>query len=762
MSYRNTQPTPSGILPRHAAALCKRTAAVIAGTLLASLILLAFTTILAPQALRAGTHADGAEAPMAGLFFRTGRAEAVLEAPTLRSDVHIRVSGQVARVKVRQRFRNPSKVWLEGIYVFPLPERSAVDRLIMTVGDRRVEGRIMERAAAERVYREAAAAGKRASLLSSERPNVFVVSVANVGPGDEVVVEIEYQDRVAYRDGRFDLRFPMVVAPRYTPPAGAAPLVKAPLGPPPPRVQPIAVEPMEPPEDAGRDLFGPVRRPSEQGGDGQENRLSLVVELDPGLPIAELRSVYHDILIEARDAARRIVTLADRDVAANRDFLLTWRPAVGAAPEAAIFAEEIAGDSYLMVSLLPPQGDAEAAPRIPRDLVFVVDTSGSMHGPSLAQAQKALLLALDRLRPEDRFNVIRFDSETAALFRRARPADAENIRRAKAYVEDLEADGGTEMRPALELALRDAPEPGRLRQVVFLTDGAVGNERQLFRIISERLAGNRLFTIGIGSAPNAFFMRKVAQFGRGGFTYIGEPGEVAERMSALFRKLERPALTDVTLAWPRAAEASIEMYPARLPDLYADEPVSFTLRLAGVPLADLAGELTVGGRRGGETWRRRLALDELGEAVGVAAIWGRAKFADIQDGLTRGRDPARVRAEALAVALKHRLVTRYTSLVAVDDEVVRPADAPLASREVPRELPEGWDYGKVFGAAQEVMDLRSLPAPLLREASLQSRAISLPQTATPALEKAMIGLGLISLGGFFLLVAGRFRRARGA
>jgi Ca-activated chloride channel family protein len=767
MSTSATAYRTAGIFPPRAREVLRRSLAVVAATLATGFVTL-LAAVLLPHAVRAAQPADPlAEGPPpAGLFFKAGRDDALLEAPTLKSDVAVEVNGRVARVKVRQRFHNPSDAWLEGVYVFPLPERSAVDRLVMTVGARRIEGRILEKEAAEKVYREAAAQGRRASLLSSERPNVFVTSVANVGPGEEVLIEIEYQDQAAYEAGRFSYRFPMVVAPRYTPPPESAPLVKAPAGPagPPVTAQPIALRPgardAAPALEArGRDLFGPVRRPEE----GLANPASLRVSLDAGLPLEHIASLYHPVFIEERDEGRWLITLADGSVPADRDFLLEWRPAGGAEPQATVFAEQIDGDSYLLVSLLPPRQDKAAGSteqaRQPRDLIFVIDTSGSMHGPSIEQARRAVTFALDRLAPADRFNVIRFDSTTRSLFRMARPANRDNLRRAKAYVRSLEAEGGTEMHPALALALDEAPLPGRLRQVVFLTDGAVGNEHELFLTIAARLGEARLFSVGIGSAPNSYFMRKAAELGRGSFTYIGDPREVGERMSGLFRKLERPALTGLTVDWPGALESKVAFHPAALPDLYADEPVGFAVRVEQVPLERLEGELRLSARSGQAIWQRSVRLAAVTSAPGVAAIWARARFADIQDGRYKGRDPAEVRRDAVALALKHRLVTAYTSLVAVDETRARPEGESLDSTEVPRNLPHGMDHDKVFGTAAKAMPLRSLPAPLMQEAKAQGLSVGLPQTATPAEVLALSGLGFLLLGLVFLIAVGRVRQA---
>lgn len=696
---------------------------------------------------------DAGEAPPAGLFFRGGEAGSVLEAPVLKTDVDIRVNGMVARARVTQVFHNPSDRWMEGIYVFPLPERAAVDRLTMVVGERRVEGRIMEKAEAEEAYRAAADNGQRASLVSGERPNVFVTAVANIGPGEEITVEIGFQDAVAYENGSFALRFPMVVAPRYMP-APAPEMVEAPAA---PQASPVAITP----EDGqDRDLFGPVHTDGEK-----HNLLAMTLHLDAGLPLASLKSLYHPVVIESDGAGRQTITLSNGEVPADRDFVLEWTPKASHTPQAAVFAEQLGADAHLLVMMVPParQNEDPVAPAplpapLPRELVFVIDTSGSMHGDSLDQAKTALVAALKRLRPEDRFNVIQFNSETFALFPRPVTANVANVARAWHYVSALEAEGGTEMRPALKLALDGGrPAEGYLQQVVFLTDGAIGYEEELFRELQADLGEHRLFTVGIGSAPNSYFMRKAAELGRGSFTHIGDLAEVKDRMDALLAKLEQPALTDIRVGWPLTAGKRIELYPTPLPDLYAGEPVTFAARLKGIDLSELDGQLLITGTSIDGGWQQRLPLSEMQAAPGVAAVWARAKLAQIEDGLYRpGGDKAAVRAEALALALEHRLVTRYTSLVAIDAAVVRPEDAALDKQEVARDLPAGWDAGKVFGSAEEAgvapppgparMRSLALPAPLLQDAKANGQAITLPQTATAAERMAI-------LGGVYLLLA---------
>src|SRR5262245_2670065 len=536
-----------------------------------------------------GLMHGAASATEGGLMLRAAGREPVV-APLVSTDVVIRVAGPVARAHVVQTYHNPENDWYEGVYVFPLPENGAVDRLRMRVGERVIEGEIKERGAARAAYGEARAAGQRAALLDQERPNIFTTQVANSGPGEAVVVELEYQQVLRYDGGGYSLRFPMVVGPRYVP---AGPMLVA---------------------DAGR-ITPPVMRPGTENG--RMNPVSIRVELDAGVPLAAVESRYHRVHIDEPSPARREVRLADGAVPANRDFELAWVPLLQDAPQAAWFTEEKDGRHYGLLMVLPSA--VTASSRLPREVVFVLDTSGSMAGASIRQAKEALLLALERLQPADRFEVIEFNSTAQALFGAPRDATRENVRRAMHWVASLDARGGTEMAQALRLALngREA-EPGRVRQVIFLTDGAVGNEEALFALLRERLGGSRLFTIGIGSAPNSHFMTRAAQLGRGTFTYIGRIEEVGARMGELFAKLEAPVLKGLEVQWPHGVQ--VEAWPARLPDLYAGEPV-----VIAAALDRLQGEVRLVGERDGRRWEAELALARNAPAEGMSIVWAREK-----------------------------------------------------------------------------------------------------------------------------------------
>jgi len=323
----------------------------------------------------------------------------------------------------------------------------------------------------------------------------------------------------------------------------------------------------------------------------------------------------------------------------------------------------------------------------------VLDHSGSMAGASIEQARASLKLALARLRPTDGFNVIRFNHQTHSLFLQARPASRANLEAAQRYVDAIRADGGTEMLPALQLALDGDERADRLRQVIFLTDGAVGNEERLFQAIRERLGDSRLFTIGIGSAPNSHFMREAARLGRGTFTYIGNPGEVKDKMTGLFRKLESPALADVTLELPGAGAA--EILPGPIPDLYVGEPIVVAVRTGRLP-----SEAVVRGRFGSTPWEAHVALHQAAPGAGLSAYWARAKIGALLDQRRAGAADDEVRHAVLDVALRHHLVSAYTSLVAVDVAPVRPGDAALKTHAMKTNLPDGWEYEAVFGLGQ--------------------------------------------------------------
>ncbi|NCF52654.1 marine proteobacterial sortase target protein [Gammaproteobacteria bacterium] len=592
----------------------------------------------------------------------------------LDTDVNIVVNGLVARVSLMQQFENTSSEWVEGTYVFPLPDRAAVDHMRLYIGDRLIEGEIREKEQARREYQQARQAGSRTSLVEQQRANLFTTSVANIGPGESVIVEVEYLEDLRYDEGTFSLRFPMTLTPRYSPGDAATELTHTGASP------AAAVE-----DDAA--LLAPPMVPISSG-----HNVSLRVSVNAGLPLEIIASRYHPVNV-AKIGGRYAVSLAGGRAMMDRDFELVWRPVSSSLPRALAFTETVAGDSHYLVMVIPPEPDASAAPVLPREMIFVVDTSGSMHGESLEQAKQALRRALEGLRPGDRFNVIEFNSETRSLFSTSKPADAVHIDTAQDFVAQLEANGGTEMYPALEVALRTQPAGPYLKQIIFITDGAVGNEETLFSLIATGLNEARLFTVGIGSAPNSWFMRKAAEAGRGAFLMIGSLPEVGEKMDRLFRKLEHPQVTSIDIHWPGGL--LVETYPAVVPDLYRGEPVVIKAQASGLPRP--GDVLSISGNFAGGAWQEQVELALPEQSPGVGALWARARIAGLADGQRRGADAATTRDAIVETALAHHLVSKYTSLVAVDRTPARPAGGPLSGEQVANLTPHGQRGAAVFG-----------------------------------------------------------------
>jgi len=601
---------------------------------------IAASVILAMLALGLATTASAQslanDAKTGTLFLRKGDAGALAPAPKVETDVEIRITGIVARTRVVQTFHNPAADWVEGLYVFPLPENAALDRLRLRIGERVIEGQVREKEEARRAYTEAKRKGRKAALVEQQRPNLFTNAVANIGPGEYVRVLIEYQQTLAWDDGEYRLRFPLAVTPRYEPASDADPVLH------------------------------PDHAPA---GQGSVNPVTIAVIIDSGVPLERVASSYHETWIENESATRTVVYLKKEQEEADRDFELVWAPQAQSAPQAAVFTETRNGTAYSLLMVMPPQPTAAekaATAPLPRETVFVIDTSGSMQGTSITQAKQALQAGLATLTPRDRFNVVAFSSATRPLWPDALPATADNVKHAREWVGRLKAEGGTEMAGAIGFALDGRETPGYLRQVVFMTDGAVGNEDELFRLIAARLGATRLFTVGIGSAPNSHFMTKAAQFGRGTFTCIGDVREVEEKMAGLFAKIAAPVLRDVALRWPDGTV--VETFPPRVPDLYLGEPI-----VVAAAHAPLKGAIVVSGQRGNVPWSVALTPSPQGEANGVGVLWARARIASLMDDLRQGADEAAIRPAVLKVALEHHLVSRYTSLVAVDVTPTAPA-----------------------------------------------------------------------------------------
>ena len=715
-----------------------RTRPALAGALLAA-------TCLSPAAwAQDGTVAKG-EVSSGSLLLQSSTPGRYVEAPLVAADVKMNIAGPVIRTTLTQRFTNPTDKWVEGVYAFPLPEDAAVDTLKIVIGDRFIEGDIKERQEARIIYEQAAANGQRAGLVEEERPNLFTTSLANIGPGETVAIQIEYQDKARLDNGIWSTRVPLVIAPRYSPkPTFGLTADRT--------IRTIAVN--DPVPDRDR-ITPPVLHPAHEpaGPEGLRLPVSFDISLEAGAPIADISSQSHGVSVTKADADSATITLKDREVPADRDFVLSWKPEPAKAPTASLFREERNGEDYLLAVVNPPAIRVQGQRR-DRETIFVIDNSGSMSGESMEQAKQGLLLALNRLAPTDEFNVIRFDDTMDMLFSTAVAANEQNLARARRFVSNLEANGGTEMLPALRAALvdNDTSNTEEVRQVVFITDGSIGNEDELFSAITGGLGRSRLFTVGIGSAPNAYFMTRAARQGRGTFTYMDDVTKVAEQSAKLFAALENPVMTDLAVKLPTGAA---DAYPSPLPDLYSGEPVTLVLRAA-----DLKGDLTLSGRLNGSTWSQTFSIADAASTKGVAQLWGRAKIAGFEESRYSGMSLEDVDKGVLRTALDFHLVSRLTSLVAVDKTPARPAGETPDTRQIASMLPKGWDFGAVFGVAAEARALRfdrlpdnvmqKINARATQEKPAPEQDLALPGTASMWELSLAFGLTLIAFGAALL------------
>jgi Ca-activated chloride channel family protein len=489
------------------------------------------------------------------------------------------------------------------------------------------------------------------------------------------------------------------------------------------------------------------------------NPVTITVNLKAGFPATDIKSLYHPVQIDQQNEQISKITLAG-EAAADRDFVLEWQAAESEMPTVGLFRERVGNDDYLLAYVTPPLVKSSA--NVSREIVFVIDNSGSMGGTSMRQAKASLDYALSRLKPTDRFNVIRFDDTLTKFFDDSVPATALNITNARDYVATLEAVGGTEMLPALHAALDDSHQKDGLRQIVFLTDGEISNERQMLEVIASRRDRSRLFMVGIGSAPNTYLMNKASELGRGTFTHIGAVEEVNERMRELFEKLESPIVTNVKASF---SQEGISLTPGLLPDLYQGEPLVLAARTKQV-----SGTMTIEGTVGNRPWTVTLPLDAASPAEGISKIWARRKIDDAEVDMKLGKITALAAdTRILSLALEHHLVTRLTSLVAVDRTPSRPVNVPLTRADIPLQLPAGWDFETLFGIRadrsvldradagkeQIVVQSKNRPASPVTPAA----TMPLPQTATPAMLNMLQGLSVMFIGFLIFWLARRKENA---
>jgi len=777
--------------------------------------------------------------------------------PLKHTDVRAEISGSIAQVRVDQVFQNPFDRPIEAVYLFPLPRRAAVDAMEIRIGERTIHAVIKKREEARALYNQARRSGQTAALLDQERPNIFTQSVANILPGEEIVVSLRYFDLLPYEDGTYDFTFPMVVGPRFNPgasedddpanppsdvsgsqdghnasspaasgaetahpsiskatphlgvgpgctatmicpsslqpgctptldpcnpcyiksPGCAAPAIVSPtssanstfpaghsvpgssravLRGPAPDIGPPQVVAQIPggsndsdsgrsdpapgtrrvksakrgPEDwnadgsagkiadvdnpgeehssSGLDADGgeepgsdesdsgdtaapdavsaPIHVPSLLPGQRSGHDIGMEIRIDAGATLQQLDSPSHAVDIERPGKDRALVRLQAEDAIPNKDFVLRYR-LDGSAPAVVTLAHKQDAEGNFML-LVQPEYRPPSERVSPKEMIFVVDCSGSMSGEPIERVKEAMRYALENLNPLDNFQIIRFSNSAESFAPMPVPATPAMLEAAQKYVDQLSGNGGTIMLEGVRRALSYPEDPQRLRIVSFMTDGYIGNETEILAYMSRHLGQARLFSFGVGSSPNRFLLDKMAEFGRGGAQYVPLRGDVEAPVRQFYDRIRSPYLTDVQIDWGGLQVS--EIYPRQVPDLFLGEPI---LLLGAYERAGEA-EVILRGRLGTEPYEQRwrvLLPEQRPEGEAIGTLWARWKIEALSDQLVVKRDPALVE-EITSLALTHNLVSAYTSFVAVDEwRRTDPVEPERVVNPVP--LPDGVTMG---------------------------------------------------------------------
>ena len=645
--------------------------------------------------------------------------------PLKHTSAKAEISGFLARVVVTQEFENPFDEKIEAVYTFPLPQNAAVDDMTMIVGDRTVRGKILRREEAEAVYEAAKTNGQTASLLNQERPNIFTQSVSNILPGEQIKITITYVETLKYEDGAYEFVFPMVVGPRYVPGSATGAPVNAQVN---AKGNGFAPNADRVP-DASRITPQPVPEGMRVGHD-----ISLDVTLDAGVPIDALSSKTHEVNVERPDDHRARVTLKDQAAIPNKDFILRYDVA-GRKIEDALLTHASDKGGYFTLILQPPLR-VTAEDVMPKELVFVLDTSGSMSGFPIEKAKETMKLALDNLYPSDTFNLITFSGDEHILFPEPVPATKENLAKAQAFLESRQGGGGTEMMKAIKASMDPSDASDHVRIVCFMTDGYVGNDMEIIGEVQKH-PNARVFAFGIGGSVNRFLLDGMAKYGRGEVEYVALNDDGSAAARRFYERVRNPLLTDISIDWNGLPVADV--YPKTIPDLFGAKPVILSGRYTGAG----KGTIRLKGKMSGVDFVREIPVDfskseSQNDVLGT--LWARTRVDDLmsQDfkGAQQGVMKDDVKQAIIQLGLDYRLMTQFTSFVAVEEMIVTDGGQPRRI-DVPVEVPEGVNRGAVFdgeyGGLISSRQIQNLP--MAGRASAQLIYMN-PGTATTVVTKS--------------------------
>lgn len=602
--------------------------------MLTIVIMCALSLLCMPQVLAStDTSPEPHNIEHAGLFIKTyDQAMTTVNyqnTPVEHTAVSIEVTGMVARTTITQQFFYAGEYTADAMYAFPVPNGAAIDTLDITIGDSRITGIIQAKQQAQKAFKQAINSGKKAGLMVMINPNMFTQTIGNIGPGEYVSVTFAYQQSLPFVDEAYQLNIPL-------------------------------------------------------GLNGTTDQyMTYDINVYTGMSDVQFGSDSHRLLVYEQDEGDYLIDINDHSHQANLH--LSWQLPTGQEPHIAHFAQTIQDHVYGLVQIIP---NAVSVPMEQRNMVFVIDSSASMYGAAMDQAKHALQKAIQTLSTNDRFNIIDFDSQSRALWTNPQWASEQNKALASQFIENLAADGGTNMTAALTGALAMSHFAMPLTQVIFITDGYVNNEMSLMDTVIKHLGDKKLFTISVSHAPNAHFMQEIAKLGKGTFRQILDEQDIVTQLDKLFAELSRPSLIDLELAFIDTqgtviARNAIESYPDVLPDVYHGRPIDVVYQHAAntppIAFIQLSGHYWQEGQK--QQWAQRFAVESVQSstiahhAVGLNKLWAKRKIDNLRVGRYFSSALAipgfeQILVDAITkVALDAQILSEYTSMVAVDDRV---------------------------------------------------------------------------------------------
>jgi Ca-activated chloride channel homolog len=573
------------------------------------------------------------------LFFFFSKIAVAGDLPLESSTYLVQITGSVAEIELEQVFRNDSDRWMEAEYSFPLDGGAAVDDMSILLGDREIIGEVQEREQAKENYEAAKANGQAAGLTEQQRANLFTQRVANIPPGQDITVRLHVVQPVDRVDGEYELVIPLVIGPRFSSE----------------EVQDVAA----------------ITPPVASGDTGVAVNIS--VSLRAGFEVGEVYSPTHEILVHG--GGKQIDSTLE-NIRPNKDFVYRWSLETEE-PEAIALLQ----DDHMLVRFEAPDVDSRQDV-VARELIWVIDTSGSQEGLPLDMAKEAMSAAFDGMGPKDRFSLIQFADDSSFFSEEPLAGTTDNITRARAWVKALEAGGGTRMIRGVYSALDMPDDPGLERYIVFLTDGLIGNEQSVLAALEDSVGGARVFAFGLGNGTNRWLIEEMALAGGGRATFVTGDEDPATAVDRFMDGIDKPVLTDISIDW---GEWEVDqVHPRRIPDLMAGQPLELAVRLT-----DGDGPIWITGRLAGRPFEQELQVESASGSA-IPSLWARAHVASLEREQRWG-EIEEVKQEILDTALEYSLLTQYTSFVAIERRIIN-RSGDLNKADQPQELPEGMNY----------------------------------------------------------------------